>query len=306
MARPRNPLAMWCTTSLFLSFIAFMRLLPLSLARALGRFWGHLAYYAVPRVHSVGMKNIDLAYGDTLTHKEKKRILKKSLINLALVGTELPHQALLSTKRRDELCAFKGGELIEQFGNGVMIGAHFSNWEWAFGIFCGAGYKTACIVRPLRDPRMNKVIDDFRSATGVETIEKKDAATQSIKALRDGKILAMLIDQSTRKNGVPTTFFGQPCWSTVGPAMLALRAKVPIYPMSLSRDDQGFYTFEILPPIKAKSTGNLSQDILRITQECQDTIEEIIRLNPEQWMWIHDRWKEQPALEKEWAERQNS
>ena len=304
MARPRNRLGLWCKTTITLSFIAFMRLLPLPVARRLGRVGGHIAYYVVPRVRTIGMKNINLAYGDTLTLQEKKSILKKSMINLALIGAELPHQAILSSDRRDPMCAFKGREHIEKSGTGIMLGAHLSNWEWAFGIFCGEGYKATGIVRPLRDPRLNQAINDLRTSSGTTTIEKRAAATQAIKALRAGINVGILGDQSTRKNGLPTTFFSQPCWSTIGPAMLALRAKVPIYPMSLVRDDTGFYTLEILPPIFPERQGAFADDLMRITQQCQNIIEEMIRAHPEQWMWLHDRWKKQPDREKEWAERQ--
>lgn len=305
MGRPRNRLGLWCKTSVTLSFIAFMRILPLSVARKLGRLGGHVAYYVIPRVRTIGLENLHLAYGDTLTLHEKKVILKKSMINLGLIGAELPHQAILTSDRRDEVCAFKGGEHIDTSGTGILIGAHISNWEWAFGIFCGAGYKGAGIVRPLRDPRLNQAINTIRTRSGTGTIEKKAAATQAVKAMRDGTNVGILVDQSARENAVPTTFFGQPCWSTIGPAMLALRAKVPIYPMSLVRDDTGFYTLEIMPPFIPERQGDFADDLQRITQQCQDSIEKMVRAHPDQWMWVHNRWKKQPGREKEWTERQN-
>lgn len=297
MLNKHGSLWMWCKTSTILSLIACMRMVPLSVARALGHVAGHVAYYVVPRVQTIGMKNLHLAYGDTLTLQEKTHILKQSIINLALIGTEFPHRKVLEGERRDEFCTFKGGEHIETHGPGIILGAHMSNWEWGFSIIYGAGHRATGIVRPLRDPRLNEAINTLRVSSGIETIEKRFAAQQATKALRSGIHVGILGDQSAHTNGIPTTFFSQPCSSTIGPAMLALRAKVPIYPMSMVRDETGHYTLEIFPPLLPERQGKLREDLHRITQECQDSIEALVRAHPDQWMWIHNRWKKQPCQE---------
>lgn len=302
MARQRNRLLDWCLTSVVLTYFRVMGVLPLSVARFIGKKGALLVYYLLPRVRKIGMANLNLAYGDTLSTKEKKAILKESMVNLGLISVELPHNYLLHTDKRGEYCQVLGEEHIEEHGTGVMYSGHYGNWEWGFGMFLGAGHEAAGIVRPLRNERMNAYVEKNRKRSGVQIIGKRAAAAEALRVLASGTHVGILADQSPRRNGIPTTFFGQPCWSTIGPAMIALRAKKPIYPMFITRDEKGFYTLQIYPPMPFEPTGNLKEDIIALTQQCQDLVEEHVRAKPGHWMWIHDRWKKQRRLEKDWDE----
>lgn len=305
MARKRNPIALWCKTSLTLLFLYSTALVPLGFARFLGRYLGRMAYYVVPRVRTVGLKNLHLAYGDTISEEEKKKILKASMENLGILAAEFPHLPLLRSVKRDSLVRLKGLEHLDGSKGGLFIGAHLGNWEWMAGAFGTLPYKKVGVVRPLRDPRLNRAIEKLRGDTGIEIIDKKNAGPDLIRAVREGSMTGLLVDQSTRKNGVPVTFFGEPCWATVGPVMVAMRTRTPVFPASMTRDAGGFYTLEFFPPITIERTGNIHQDLIVGSQQCQDAIEGFVRKNPEQWMWIHDRWKPQVNLEKEWDKRLN-
>lgn len=303
MARKRNPIALWCKTSLTLLFLWCTRRVPLPIARRVGRLLGRASYYVVPRVRTVGLKNLHLAYGDTKSDAEKRAILKASMENLGILAAEFGHLHLLRTEHRKQLLDIKGFEVLRGGPGGLMIGAHLSNWEWMVGAVNEMDYKKVGVVRPLRDPRLNAAIERQRGGTGIETIGKKDAGPEIIRAIREGNYVGVLVDQSTRKNGVPVTFFDQPCWATIAPVMIAMRTKTPIYPVTMARDANGFYTVELLEPIVVERKGNIHQNLIDGTQQCQDVIEDLVRKNPEQWMWIHDRWKAQPGLEREWAAR---
>jgi KDO2-lipid IV(A) lauroyltransferase len=124
-----------------------------------------------------------------------------------------------------------------------------------------------------------------------------------MRQIRGGKIVGILIDQSPRENGVPVTFFGRRCWATVAPAMVAVRAKAPIHPVSMTRDSKGRYTVEFLPSIEVRRTGDLRKDLVEAIQNCQDAIESLVRQSPGQWLWMHRRWKERPLLQEEWDAR---
>lgn len=303
MARKRNPLALWCKTTLTLLLLWSTKRVPLSLIRRFGRRMGRLAYYVIPRVRNIGLKNLNLAYGDTKNDQEKKAILMESMENLGILLVEFVHAPLLRTEKRDSLVEVKGLKYLKGTNGGTIIGAHLGNWEWMAGAFGDLEYKSIGIVRPLRDPRLNDAVEKLRGGTGIRTIGKKDAGAEIIKAVREGSVVGILIDQSARKNGVPVTFFEQPCWATVGPVMVAMRTQTPIYPVSMVRSPTGFYTLEFFPPITVERTGNIHQDLIDGSQRCQDIIEEMVRKNPGQWMWIHDRWKPQPILEKQWDKR---
>lgn len=303
MARKRNPVALWCKTTLTLLFLHGFEFVPLSLARRIGRRIGQMAYYLLPRVRTIGLKNVNLAYGDSKSDQEKKAILMGSMENLGILAAEFVHVPLLRTEKMDSLVDIKGLENLEGSTGGVMISAHLGNWEWAAGVIGGLDCKKVGVVRPLRDPRLNETVERFRGGGGLEMIAKEDAGPEIIKAVRKGNFVGLLIDQSTRKNGIPVTFFGQPCWATIGPVMIALRTRTPVYPLSMTRDEAGFYTLEFFPPVTIERTGSIHQDLINASQVCQDIIEEMVRKNPGQWMWIHDRWKPQPILEKEWEKR---
>lgn len=304
MARRRNPVLRWMTTSLALAFMWLAALVPMPLARAMARGIGCLVYALVPRVRKVGRANLDLAYGDTLSDAEKKRILLMSCQNLATVGIEFAHIPGIVKRQPQGMFKLKGLERVDRSIGALAVSAHMGNWELTALPFGTETEFKSVIVRPLDDPRLDKKVQQIRAISGLRGILKDAAGPELIKKLRARGYVALLIDQSPRENGVPATFFGQPCWATAGPAMIALRARVPIHPISIVRQPDQSYLLEIHPPLEFERTGDLQQDILNVTQLCQDAIEEIVRKNPEQWLWLHRRWKPRPRLEQEWNARQ--
>lgn len=285
--------------------IAFLRvngLLPLSASRAIGRGIGWLAYHLIPRVSKVALANLDLAYGDSLTQDEKRRIAKSAATNMGIVAAEFAHSPKVYSGAIP--IRIEGSEHIDESRGCVFVGAHLGNWEWAPPSVVSLGRKAGGIVRPLDHPWLNRAVDQVRRDAGVITIEKDSASTSVRRLLREGVLIGILIDQNPRENAVPVTFFGQRTWATTGPALIALRARCPVHAVSVARGVNGDYSVQVSPPIQVESTGDLRQDVQRITQECQDMIEGMIREHPGQWLWMHRRFKARPRLEAEWAERE--
>ena len=197
----------------------------------------------------------------------------------------------------------RGQEHIDLERGGFIIGAHLGNWEWMAPVVFALGGRTAEVVRPLDDPRLDAFVDRTRRSTGVVTIPKTGAGPELLRLLRDGCIVGVLVDQSPRENGVPVQFYGKPCWGTVAPVMVAARARKPAYPIAMTRDANGRYTVEFAPPIEMVRSGDLRADLIENSQRCQSAIEELVRRHPEQWLWLHRRWKPRPRLEAEWQER---
>ena len=305
MARKRNPIYTWLIRNVSIGFAKLMGVLPLPLARAVGRGIGLIAYHLVPRVRKVGMANLDLAYGDTLSRAEKAKILRDACLNMGIVASEFTRTALFGQKIFPAPIRVKGVEHVDQSRGAVLVGAHLGNWEWlAAGMVAVGPLRGAEIVRPLDDPAMNAFVDNIRTTGGVVTIERDGAGTEMMRWLKEGYCIGILVDQSPRENAVPVTFFGQPCWATIAPVMAALRGKVPVHPVSVGRDDDGGYTIELFPALEFQKTGDLLRDLVENTQLCQDAMESIIRRNPGQWLWMHRRWKRRERLEREWADRQ--
>ena len=305
MPRRRNPLLQALVTGACIGYIRLTRLLPLSFNHFLAGILGRAAYYLVPRIRRVGLANLDLAYGDALSPAEKRRILRGAVANVARVAAEFSRMPAMAAQRFEGFVHIEGAEHTDLNKGCVFIGGHFGNWEWMAPAMGSHGYKVAEIVRPLDDPRLDRIVDQHRRADCVTTIPKNDAGREIFRLLKEDWFVGILIDQSPRENGVPVTFFGQPCWATIAPAMIAARSRMPIHPVSMLRGSDGRYTLRFYPAIDMVRSGNLHDDLQTNTQRCQDAFERIVRENPEQWLWFHRRWKTRPRLENEWNARIN-
>lgn len=303
MARRRNPVLRWILTSLALSMLKFVSWLPLSICRAFGRGLGRLAYYIVPRLRRVGLSNLDLAYGDSLTPSEKTQLLKRTCAHFGSIFAEFAHIPKCETYAKQGMFRIEGIEHVDFSQGALMITAHIGNWEYMAPAFKSSGIRPVGIVRTFDDPRLDRAINGLRREGGFEPLPKNEAGPEVIRLIRDGAMVVILVDQSPRTNGVPATFFGQPCWATVAPVMIALRTSAPIHVISTIRDDDGGYTLRCSPPLRFQKTGNFREDLVTMTQQCQDAIEELVREYPDQWLWMHRRWKKRPMLEAGWQKR---
>ncbi len=298
----------WMRRLLFypsLTFFWITRLLPLPMARFLGVILARTAWHVVPRMKTIGRANLDLAYGDSLSVEEKDRILRGAVRNLGIVAVEFSRMNRLTPEEIDRYVSVKGFSNVSRDRGAVMVGAHLGNWEWLMPAGVHLGLDMIIVVREFDEPRMNALVDRVRQDSGARTIAKTAAMGPLLRKVREGAVAGLLADQSPRDNGVPVTFFGRRTWATAGPVLIALRAHVPVHPISMVRDENGHYTFEFFPALEMAHTGNLFEDLEENTQRCQDALEAIIRAHPEQWLWFHRRWKTRDRLEQEWNARKN-
>jgi KDO2-lipid IV(A) lauroyltransferase len=286
--------------------IVFARLcgaLPLAASRRLGRFLGAAAYTLWPGLRRRALTHLDLAYGDALTQADKRRIAKGVIQNAAVAAAELPHVPRIDRAFVERHVRLSGVDDVDWSGGVVLVGAHFSNWEWMSPILSALGKEMVEIVRPLDDPQLDAFVDGLRTANGVRTVPKRQGGAVALRALRNGAVAGILADQQPRDNAVPVTFLGHRCWATVAPALLAMRARKPLHVISMPREDDGAYHMRISPPLELEDTGDFRRDLAVNTQRCQTALEAVIRERPEQWLWLHRRWKQRDRLEREWRRR---
>lgn len=289
-----------------LASIAIVRalgFLPLPLARWTARRVFGAVLAVIPRVRSVGLANLDLAYGDSLSRKQKLAILHGAIDNVAVVAAEFWRTRQISAPFLTRHVDVRGLEHLPPNGGCILFGGHIGNWEWMAPTMQALGYPMAEVVRPLDDALLSRFVDGIRSAGGVVTIPKTHAGAEAMRLLKDGFIVGILVDQSPRFNAAPAKFFGRPCWATIGVPILAVRANVPIFPLSMVRGTGDRYTVEIHPEVELLRDGPTHQNIVENTQRCQAAVEAIVRDHPEQWLWFHRRWKTRKRLEDEWAAR---
>lgn len=279
------------------------RVLPLPLARALGRGMFRTVLTVIPRLRRIGMENLDTAFGDTLDRRAKEDILRQAAENLGLVAAEFSRIPLVASTGRGPLFDVRGLENIDRSRGGIFLSAHIGNWEWLAPAGASVGLETLIVVRGFDDPLMDRTVDAVRRVPGVETVDKHTALPALVAAVKQGRYAGILADQSPRENGIPSAFFGKPTWSTIGPAMLARRAKCPIYPVSMTREPDGRYVLEFFPPLEMAQNSDPLKELQENTQRCQDALEDMIRRRPGQWLWFHRRWRTRNRHEREWAER---
>lgn len=304
MARREGRMSRWLVGTATLFVLRVTGAIPYGWTRPLGNFFGLVAYYCVPRIRRVGLSNLDLAYGDSISEAEKRRILKRSAQNIATVGMRFAQLPKFSHHSGGPPFDTRGMEHVDTEQGGLLITAHLGNWEYLGVIGKAFGVRGGGIVRPFDDPRVDRVIDAIRCSSGFETIVKDGAGTPLLNRIKNGHYIAVAIDQAARENAVPTTFFGHRCWSTFAPALIAIRTKAPIYPTFVVEEPDGTFTMIVRPRIEWERTGDMRGDLTAITQKCQDAIEEVVRDYPEQWLWFHRRWKARPALEAEWRAKE--
>ncbi|MCX8064631.1 MAG: lysophospholipid acyltransferase family protein [Candidatus Hydrogenedentes bacterium] len=287
-----------------IALLNFVRLLGFRLARRVGVVLAFLAYYLVPRVKKIGMKNLNIAFGDSFDKQRKKEILWKAVKNMCLVAVEFPYMPYLASIRYRGVADYEGIEHIEEYIEGkkgaIFIGAHLGNWEMMASLMCSHGYRVVEVVRNFDDPIMDRKIDEIRNNSMIKTISKDSSSNEIIKLIKEGWFVGILVDQSPRDNAVPVKFFGRECWATMGPVFLHLRTGAPIHPVLMIRKEDGSFLLRILPALNLERTGNLRRDLLHNTQICQDAIESLVRDYPEQWLWFHDRWKPRDQLRLRW------
>lgn len=279
----------WLWTRVMLGFMAVARLLPLPAARVAGRWLGRLAFVLVRGRRRVALRNVELAYGDTISAAEKRRIARGAFENFGIVAMEFPHTPKAG---KSKIVQVEGRDRLDESQGGLFLSAHAANWEWLAPTCAAHGLPIAEVVNTYTDSKRGELLDATRRAAGVVTIPKDAAASSISKLLSDKTYVGILIDQSARKNAVPTTFFGKTCWTTTGPAMLALRSGLPVYLALMHRTPEGGYVLVLSEKIPCEKTKDFRGDIARFSQRVQDMLEEHVRQYPDQWMWMHDRWKD--------------
>lgn len=266
----------------------------LAVARVLAAVW-----YLVDRRHrAVVESNLQAAYGDTLSATERTRLCRDVFRNLAFTVVEfltMPGWTYADMERMVALDAMERVDRALTEGRGViMLAAHFGSWELMAG--CGGlrGMPVAAVARPLDQPAVNAAVTAIRESTGLKVIQRRTGALAALRTLRKGGCLGIVADQNTRKDNVFVEFFGRPAATTPAPAFFALKTGAPILPCYLRRTGPRQFVLEVESPVPLSDTGDFERDVLLTTQRCAAELERMVRRYPDQWFWIHRRWKTQP------------
>ena len=197
------------------------------------------------------------------------------------------------------LCRFEGVErLAPVFARGkgaIMVSAHIGNWE-IHAIGHGFRHEWAAVVtRPLDNPALDQRLTALRTMSGNRVISKHRALQDILGYLRQNRMVAILMDQNVQKeDGIFVEFFGRPACTTTVAAALAVKTGCGLAPVRTVLEADGTYRLIYEPPLEWTPSGDRRADVARLTQELTRVIEGWVRDTPEQWLWLHRRWKTQP------------
>ena len=278
-------------------FAAFPR--PAGLAA--GRLLGLLAYRADRRHRRIALANLAVAFGKERSEAELAAIARASFVNLGAVLADLFIMARRSRKRILRLVDTEGRANMEAAlaqGKGVLLfTGHFGNWEIAAAPLTEIG-TLRVVARALDNPRLEKALGGLRAKLGSSVIDKFGAARPILKALGRNEIVAILIDQNVlRSQAVFVDFFGRPAGTTPGLAAFHLKTGAPLVPIFVHPAPRNRYVLRIREPFSVLPSGEMDDDVLKITQICTKIIEQEIREHPELWFWVHKRWQSRPVDE---------
>ena len=273
-----------------------VRFLPWRLVVTAGALLGGGAYVFQVRRRRRALANLTMALGDTKDPGELRRLARRVFLNIGRNLAEIVWVAA-RPERCDGLVTFEGLENLEAArarGRGVvLVSGHAGSWELMAAAIVRHGLPLSVIARRTSQESVSRFVLRVRERLGVQTVLRGSsaAARTVLRTLRAGDGLASLIDQDVRVKGVVVDFFGRPALTPTGPISLALRAGSPLVYFITWRLPGGTHRVRFDPPIEMERTGDTAAIVERNTAAFTLWLEERIREHPDQWMWIHRRWR---------------
>lgn len=288
------------------TIISGLGALPRPAAVSLGLLLGRVACFLPGGLKRTGEINLRIAFPEK-SEAERRQLLRGSFENLGrLLGefSQLPRATPAALRGLIEYDEVGLAHLREAEKNGrgiIFLTGHVGSWELLSFGWSALEYPISFLVRPIDNPRVEEMIETIRTRFGNRAIDKKSAARQALRVLREGGTLGILSDLNSHPHeGVFVPFFGKLACTTAGIATLALKTDAVVIPTCAVWDKQKKrYFFHGDAPVEIIRTGDPRKDVELNTARFAAAMERIIRLYPDQWLWIHKRWKTRPQGEPE-------
>jgi len=276
--------------------------LPLRAALSLGSKMGRCGYCFSGRLRRIGDRNLELAFPE-LDQNDRRLLLRGCFESLGRLLGLFSHFASPQTLKKMIDCeGLKHIEAARKNGRGVILfTGHVGAWELSSFALSLFGYPLSFLVRRIDNPRIEALIDRRRAHLGNRTIDKRSAAREMLQILQSGGTLGILVDLNTLdREGLFVDFFDVQASTTFVLAKLALRTEAAVLPVFAPWDRQRKrFLLKVDEPLSFERSGNDEEDVRRLTQLFTDVVEKYVRRYPDQWLWIHRRWKTRPPGEPE-------
>ena len=268
-------------------------LLPKSICLCLGEFLGQLTWQVVPaRRKRMAIENVKKCL--VVAEDEARHIAKKSWTRFGYMIIEVLRFPVMKNDIT-EYVRIEGREHMEkalELGRGGVIAtAHCGNWELLGGALALNGFPVVGVAQKQKNSKMDKFINEYRSLIGMH-ITYKSGVREMFNMLAERWLIGLLMDQDAGlKDGIVLEFFGRKTACAPGAAALARFKEAPIFPVFITQQSDGTHVLKIHAPVFVEKTNDKQEDIRQTTQKLTMIIESHIRKHPEDWFWLHDRWK---------------
>jgi KDO2-lipid IV(A) lauroyltransferase len=280
-------------------FIKILGILPRPLSRALAIALSQLVYLLHFRLRQVGMRNLAMVFPEK-SNAERARILRGEFTSLGRQLAELCQFPRYTLENVTQVVVYDGLENYERAyarKKGVLfLTAHFGGWELSAFAHSLHGHWLHVVMRPMDNPYLDRLLRHYRTMHGNKTVDKDDFVRGLLAAMKAEETVGILMDTNmTPPQGIFVNFLGIPACTASGLARIALRTDAAVVPGFTIWDEAlGKYRLRFDPALELIRTGELEADIAANTQMFTKVIEDYVRQYPDQWLWVHRRWKTRP------------
>src|ERR1022692_4170325 len=280
-------------------FIKILGALPRPVAGAIGIGLAWVVYLLHVRLRQVGMRNLAMAFPEK-SEAERARILRGEFASLGRQLAEVCHFPKYTLENVEQVVVYDGLENYQQAyvrGKGVLfLTAHFGGWELSAFTHSLHGHWMHVVMRPMDNEYLDQLLQHYRTMHGNKTVAKDDFVRGLLAAMKAGETVGILMDTNmTPPQGIFVEFFGIPACTASGLARIALRTDAAVVPGFTIWDPAlRKYRLRFDPALELIRTGHLEADIAANTQMFTKVIEDYVRKYPDQWLWVHRRWKTRP------------
>jgi KDO2-lipid IV(A) lauroyltransferase len=281
-----------------------MQMFPIDVNLRTARFMGWVWYHIMPRHRERARAHLRMAYQDALSPTQVDRLALESMQQMVMMAVEaLFTPRLINEWTWNRYVRLKGmAPLVEELLSDrgvILLTAHYGNWELLGFVMTALGFPATAVMRPLDNPYLNEHLLKVRRDRGLMLLDKRGATESADQVLDDGETLCFIADQNAGRKGEFVDFFGVKASTYKSIALLAIRHRVPIIVGYARRLSERFeYEAGCTRMIRPEEWEGRDNEIHWITQEYTRAIEQFVREAPEQYLWMHRRWKSRPRGEK--------
>jgi Kdo2-lipid IVA lauroyltransferase/acyltransferase len=271
-----------------------VNLIPYRMALCLGNIIGFLAFSVFRIRREVTLTNLKKSFGDRFTDRQYRRLGLRAYSNICKSMIEYGLFPSFNKKKLEKIITIEGAEHFQKIKNtgkgAVLVTGHFGSWELMGAYVAQHDWPIDYLVGEQHNLKVNKIMNDHRRMFGIGLIELGVAARGVIKAVREGRMVAMLSDQDAGSDGVIVEFLGRPASTPKGPAAFSLKTGAPLLCGVIVREGLR-QRIVVEPPINITPSGDKNEDIRALTQAYTSILSKYIKEYPDHWFWPHRRWK---------------